>query len=110
MKKTEQNQTPGAPGKGLPRRYAGYFAVLLVVIVLVDILDNLATNIGGNITSSFITEFFVNGRVFGRSYAYEEGLALAGELEGVELLWIFPDGEIRFTPGLSERIIQENTN
>ena len=57
-------------------RYAGYFAVLLVVIVLTDILDNLATNIGANITSSFITEFFVNGRVFGRSYNYEEGLAL----------------------------------
>ena len=59
-----------------PRRYALYFAVLLFVIVLVDILDNLATNIGANITSSFITEFFVNGKVFGKSYAYEEGLAL----------------------------------
>ena len=57
-------------------RYAMYFAVLLIVIVLTDILDNLATNIGSNITSSFITEFFVNGKVFGRSYEYEEGLAL----------------------------------
>ncbi len=57
-------------------RYAGYFAVLLIVIVLTDILDNLATNVGANITSSFITEFFVNGRVFGRSFEYEEGLAL----------------------------------
>lgn len=57
-------------------RYAGYFAVLLLVIVLTDILDNLATNIGANITSSYITEFFVNGKVFGRSYEYEEGLAL----------------------------------
>ena len=62
--------------RGLPARYAGYFAVLLVVIVLTDILDNLATNIGANITSSFITEFFVNGKVFGKSYSYEEGLAL----------------------------------
>ena len=62
--------------QGAPARYAGYFAVLLVVIVLTDILDNLATNIGANITSSFITEFFVNGKVFGRSYEYEEGLAL----------------------------------
>ena len=62
--------------QGPPKRYALYFAVLLLVIVLVDILDNLATNIGANITSSFITEFFVNGKVFGKSYAYEEGLAL----------------------------------
>ncbi len=58
------------------KRYAGYFAVLLIIIVLTDILDNLATNIGGNITSSFITEFFVNGAVFGKSYEYEAGLAL----------------------------------
>ena len=57
-------------------RYAGYFAVLLLVIVLSDILDNLATNIGSNLTSSFITEFFVNGKVFGKTYEYEEGLAL----------------------------------
>ena len=57
-------------------RYAGYFIVLLIVIVLTDVLDNLATNIGGNITSSFITEFFVNGKVFGKSYEYEAGLAL----------------------------------
>ena len=57
-------------------RYAGYFAVLLVVIVLSDVLDNLATNVGSTITSSYITEFFVNGRVFGKSYNYEEGLAL----------------------------------
>ena len=62
--------------QGVPARYAGYFAVLLVVIVLTDILDNLATNIGANITSSYITEFFVNGKVFGKSYEYEEGLAL----------------------------------
>ena len=62
--------------QGVPTRYAGYFAVLLVVIVLTDILDNLATNIGANITSSYITEFFVNGKVFGKSYEYEEGLAL----------------------------------
>ncbi len=58
------------------KRYAGYFAVLLGIIILVDILDNLATNIGSNITSSFITEFFVNGKVFGKSYEYESGLAL----------------------------------
>ncbi|MBQ4424922.1 MAG: MFS transporter [Lachnospiraceae bacterium] len=57
-------------------RYAGYFAVLLLVIVLTDILDNLATNIGTNITSSYITEFFVNGKVFGKSYDYQSGLAL----------------------------------
>ena len=58
------------------KRYAGYFAVLLIIIVLTDVLDNLATNVGGNMTSSFITEFFVNGTVFGKSYEYESGLAL----------------------------------
>ena len=58
------------------KRYAGYFAVLLIIIVLTDVLDNLATNVGGNMTSSFITEFFVNGAVFGKSYEYEAGLAL----------------------------------
>ena len=58
------------------KRYAGYFAVLLIIIVLTDVLDNLATNVGGNMTSSFITEFFVNGTVFGKSYEYEAGLAL----------------------------------
>ena len=101
MKKTEQNQTPGAPGKGLPRRYAGYFAVLLVVIVLVDILDNLATNIGGNITSSFITEFFVNGAVFGKSYDYEAGLALHNtiSLSGYVIALLAP-----FYKSLADRI------
>lgn len=77
MKNKDRREDAGEIRRqSLPKRYAGYFAVLLVVIVLVDILDNLATNIGGNITSSFITEFFVNGRVFGKSYTYEEGLAL----------------------------------
>ncbi len=75
-KKDRREEAARIETGGAPKRYAGYFAVLLVVIVLTDILDNLATNIGSNITSSFITEFFVNGRVFGRSYEYEEGLAL----------------------------------
>ena len=77
MKRKHPTQSAARIEKqGVPARYAAYFAVLLVVIVLTDILDNLATNIGANITSSFINEFFVNGRVFGRSYEYEEGLAL----------------------------------
>lgn len=76
MKQTVRREGAGIDRQGVPARCAGYFIVLLVVIVLTDILDNLATNIGANITSSYITEFFVNGRVFGRSYQYEEGLAL----------------------------------
>ena len=31
---------------------------------------------------------------------YEEGLALAESMEGVEVLWIFSDGTIKYTPGL----------
>ena len=72
----EQNELLRLKAQRSKVRYAGYFIVLLVMIVLTDILDNLATNIGGNITSSFITEFFVNGKVFGKSYEYEAGLAL----------------------------------
>ena len=57
-------------------RYKGYFAVVIVLIAMVDILDNFTTNVTGNITSCFITEFFVEGKVFGKSYSYEEGLSL----------------------------------
>ena len=72
----EQNELLRLKAERSKARCAGYFIVLLVMIVLTDVLDNLATNIGGNITSSFITEFFVNGKVFGKSYEYEAGLAL----------------------------------
>ena len=60
-------------GKG---RYAWYFAVLVGVILLVDLLDNFVTSVNSNVTSCYINEFFVNGRLFGRDYTYEEGLAL----------------------------------
>lgn len=36
---------------------------------------------------------------------YEDGLRLAEQIGGVEALWIFPGGEIKYTPGLEERII-----
>lgn len=36
---------------------------------------------------------------------YEEGLKLVDSLEGVEALWIFPDGEQRWSSGLGERIL-----
>ncbi len=36
--------------------------------------------------------------------SYEEGLALLSRMEGVEVLWICPDGEIRYTPGLAPLI------
>lgn len=35
---------------------------------------------------------------------YEDGLALADEL-GVDVLWIFRDGELKYTSGLEERIV-----
>ena len=37
---------------------------------------------------------------------FEESYALAESLEGVEVLWIFPDGEQRYTPGFAELIEQ----
>ena len=41
---------------------------------------------------------------------YEESCALAESLEGVEVLWIMPDGEQRWTPGLEELIAPEEAN
>ncbi len=60
-------------GKG---RYAWYLAVLIGLILLVDLLDNFVTGVNANVTSCYITEFFVNGHLFGKTYTYEEGLAL----------------------------------
>ena len=37
--------------------------------------------------------------------SYEDGLALAEKL-GVDVLWIFPGGDIRYTPGLEARIVK----
>ena len=37
--------------------------------------------------------------------SYEDGLALIERFGNVDVLWIFPDGEIRYTPGLEDRII-----
>lgn len=34
----------------------------------------------------------------------EEGMELVSKLDGVEVLWIFPDGELRYTPGVEELI------
>ena len=87
-------------GRAKPR-YAGYFFVLLVMIVLTDILDNLATNIGSNLTSSFITEFFVNGKVFGKSYEYEAGLALHNT---ISLLGYVISLLVSFYKSLADRI------
>ena len=38
---------------------------------------------------------------------YEEGRAIIDRLNGVEALWIMPDGEIRHTDGLIDKIIKE---
>ena len=57
-------------------RYVGYLGVLIGIILLVDLLDNFVTSVNSNVTSCYINEFFVNGRLFGKDYTYEEGLAL----------------------------------
>ena len=36
---------------------------------------------------------------------YEDGLRLLRDLDGVDVLWIFPDGEIKLTDGLKDRLI-----
>ena len=57
-------------------RYAYYLVVLIALILLVDLLDNFVTSVNSNVTSCYINEFFVQGRLFGKDYTYEEGLAL----------------------------------
>ncbi len=56
--------------------YAGYFAVLLFLIAFVNVLDEVTSNLPNSLQSAYITEFFVNIGVFGKTYQYEEGLAL----------------------------------
>ena len=38
--------------------------------------------------------------------SYEDGLAMVSGMDGVETLWIFPDGEIRYTDGV-EKLIEK---
>ena len=57
-------------------RYIGYLGILIGIILLVDLLDNFVTSVNSNVTSCYINEFFVNGRLFGKDYEYEEGVAL----------------------------------
>ena len=40
--------------------------------------------------------------------SYEQGLALAEQMEGVEVLWIFPDGGIKYTQGVEALIESKN--
>ena len=40
--------------------------------------------------------------------SYEQGLALAKQMEGVEVLWIFPDGGIKYTQGVEALIESKN--
>ena len=35
---------------------------------------------------------------------FEEGIALVESLEGVEVMWVFPDGEKRYSSGFSAYI------
>lgn len=36
---------------------------------------------------------------------YEEGLTLVERMEGVEALWVLPDGAVKYTPGLSDSMV-----
>lgn len=36
--------------------------------------------------------------------SYEDGAALAGQMDGVDVIWVFPDGSLRATPGLASCI------
>lgn len=63
---------------------AGYFASLTVLAKDSGLADALSTALF--------------------CMSYEEGLALAEQMEGVEVLWIFPDGEIKYTQGVEALI------
>ena len=68
LEKLSKEQKKGQP--------AYYFIITLIIIVLVDLLDNFTTSSTENITSAIINDFFVNQGLFGRTYTYEEGLAI----------------------------------
>ena len=38
----------------------------------------------------------------------EEGEALASALDGVEIIWIYDDGSIEYTPGVEELIVKNS--
>lgn len=68
LKKLKERSTKG--------NYRGYFIVLLFLIALVNIIDEVTSNLSVSVQSSFVTEFFVNKGLFGKTYAFEEGLSL----------------------------------
>ena len=37
--------------------------------------------------------------------SYEDGTSLTEEIPGVDVLWVFHDGEIRYTPGLADKFV-----
>ena len=37
--------------------------------------------------------------------AYEDALELLQSFDGVDALWIFPDGELRYTPGMEDKLV-----
>ena len=67
---------------------AGYFASLTVLTKDSGLADALSTALF--------------------CMSYEEGLALAEQMEGVEVLWIFPDGGIKYTQGVEALIEPQN--
>lgn len=74
--KKEEKQLQRLLAKQSKGTYAGYFAMILFLITFVNIIDEVTSNLPNSLQSSYITEFFVSRPVFGKSYTYEEGLAL----------------------------------
>lgn len=76
QKQREERQLRKLTAQQNKGTYAGYFAILLFLITFVNILDEVTSNLPNSLQSAYITEFFVNAQMFGKSYNYEEGLAL----------------------------------
>lgn len=73
---SEQKQLKKLTARRAKGSYRGYFMVLLFLIALVNIIDEVTSNLSVSVQSSFVTEFFVNNPLFGKTYTFEEGLAL----------------------------------
>lgn len=73
---SEEKQLKKLKARSSKGNYSGYFIVLLFLIAFVNIIDEVTSNLSVSVQSSFVTEFFVNKGLFGKTYAFEEGLSL----------------------------------
>lgn len=72
----EQKQLKKLTEKKNKGNYKGYFAVILFLIAFVNIIDEVSSGLPSYVQSSIVTDFLVNSRFLGKSYSFEEGLAL----------------------------------